>query len=119
MLYTAQISETDGTGFTKAVIRYGMACYKDAGWGAVVIKQGCLKKQTNGRIDASVVYLTTGSHQTEIPAKAYELAHSYDPEKEVVMSIVDSSGREMAITLRASDKLLYSDRREGLEFRQD
>jgi len=103
MLYTAQILEADGSGFTKAVIRYGMACYKDAGWGAVVVREGCFNRHPDGRVEATVFYLTTGSNQTEIPKKAYDLVHDYDPEKEIVLSIMTADNQEVSLILKEGE----------------
>jgi len=79
---------------------YGMMCFDQAGWGAVVMQQGAFKQHENGRIDAVAHYLTTGSHQNLIPDRAYHLAHAYDPANEVVFSLVDDLGQELAFTLK-------------------
>jgi hypothetical protein len=109
ILHSAIISEADGSSFTKAVIRYGISCYKEAGWGAVVIRDGCFNKSSDGRIEAKVIYLSTGTHQTAIPEKAYKFVHEYEPDKEVVLSLLTAGSDELAMVLRADSDWLLAD----------
>jgi hypothetical protein len=91
---------TNGELFTRSVFQFGQDTFAEAGWGAVVITEGGFVRHDDGRIDAVLTYMPTATHREIMPSRAYELAHSYDPEKEVVFVMVSQGGDDIVLVLK-------------------
>lgn len=100
MIRCASISVANSELFTRSVLQFGMNSFKEACWGAVVIQEGDLTRHHDGRVDARLTYMPTATHRDVMPLKAYDFAHSYDPEKEVVFAIVDQDGDDLVLVLK-------------------
>ena len=98
-MQTAHISESTANGYVDALLAFARSSYVETGKGLVVIREGNLKRDIDGRIEAIVQYAPVSTHGHEIPAEATSQLDEYDPEGELVLAILANGGQATVVTM--------------------
>jgi hypothetical protein len=100
-MQTAHISESTPNGYVDALFAFAQSSYAETGKGIVVIREGNLKRASDGRIQAHVQYAPIATHEAEIPAEALDQLDRYSPGQELVLAIISNGGRATVVTINA------------------
>ena len=101
MNVTIHIKASDDTEFYQQIAAFAYGSYAQHGFGAVVITQGEFLKNNGGNIEAHVMYVPHSEDEALLPEEAIEFINDYDPERECVLAMVESTGKATCITLTA------------------
>ena len=89
-MQTIQISESTADGYVKALFQFARSSHEETGRGLVVIREGCLTREADGRIEATAQY----------SPEATEMVRDYDPAKELVLAVLSHDGQATVVTLQ-------------------
>ena len=98
-MQSVQISESTADGYVKALFQFARSSFEETGRGLVVIREGYLTREPDGRIEATAQYSPDSKHGHEFPPEAMEQVRNYDPEKELLLAILSKDGQATVITM--------------------
>ena len=99
-MQTIQISESTADGYVKALFQFARSSYNETGRGLVVIREGCLTRSADGRIEATAQYSPESRHGHEFPPEAIDMVEGYDPQAELVLAIISDNGQATVVTMQ-------------------
>jgi hypothetical protein len=100
-MQTAHISESTPNGYVDALFAFAQSSYAETGKGLVVIREGNLRREADGRIQAHVQYAPIATHIAGIPAEALDQLDRYSPDQELVLAIISNGGQATVVTMNA------------------
>ena len=98
-MQTAHISESTANGYTAALFTFARSSYEETGPGIVIIREGNLKRDPGGRVEANLQYAPVSTQGHLIPSEALEQVRDYNADKELVLAILSNDGHATVVTM--------------------
>ena len=103
MATTLYIKATDGTDFHRQVSIFAYSEYVRHQRGVVLIAEGGFCKHPDGSVEATLTYVAHQEEPELLPPEAIQMVQDYDPERESVLAMMETTGKATCITLTAQD----------------
>jgi len=87
--------------YWKMLAAFSYASYLEHGDGAVLIKEQPSQPFSPADLDKHFQYIPFNPDNDDLPMDAVEMITEYDPEKEVILMIVDAKGQTVCLQLSA------------------
>ena len=101
MATTIHTRAADGRDFHRQVAIFGYGEYVRRQRGVVLLAEGEFRKHADGSITATLTYVAVQEEPGLLPPEVVPMVREYDPDRECVLCMVETTGKATCITLTA------------------